>query len=96
MLCIIFFDIFEDIQEEYLHADCKLYCPGSAMQLDAYVPALNLAFEYQGEQHFTDLYIFGQQVNQAARDDEKKELCIQVTFRMFRERNHVIISERNL
>ena len=50
------------------------------MQLDAYVPALNLAFEYQGEQHYSEIYMFGKQANQAARDDEKKELCIQVTF----------------
>ena len=68
------------------------------MQLDAYVPALNLAFEYQGEQHYMELYMFGQQVNQAARDDEKKELCIQVTFCLGSQRvlelahreNHVI------
>ena len=51
-----------------------------AMELDAYVPDLKLAFEYQGEQHYKDIHTFGQQGNQAARDDEKKELCIQVTF----------------
>lgn len=78
--CLI---LFEDVHEEYKHTDCKSHCSGSPIELDAYVPALNLAFEYQGEQHYTEIYKFGQQANQATRDDEKKELCIQVTLFWF-------------
>jgi hypothetical protein len=29
------------------------------MEFDAFVPKLNLAFEYQGKQHFEDTMIFG-------------------------------------
>ena len=64
------------------------------MQLDAYLPALNLAFEYQGEQHFKEIHMFGQQVNQAARDDEKKELCIQVTIVLNLRRESQVINNR--
>ena len=62
------------------------------MQLDAYVPALNLAFEYQGEQHYTEVYMFGKQENQAVRDDEKKELCIQATFCFFGPHREIMSS----
>lgn len=49
------------------------------VELDVWVPSLNVAFEYQGEQHYHDFVkIFGQGANLStylSRDDEKIQLC---------------------
>jgi hypothetical protein len=39
------------------------------------VPTLNLGFEYQGEHHYYDNYVFGNTHVQAARDNEKSAIC---------------------
>lgn len=45
------------------------------MELDAYIPAHQLAFEYQGEQHYRDIYALGRQWSQRERDNEKRLAC---------------------
>jgi len=50
------------------------------LELDAYLPALGLAFEYQGQQHFRPVELFGgveAYVKQVQRDRLKRELCVQ-------------------
>ena len=47
------------------------------MQLDIFLPKENLALEYQGEQHFKDIYGMGPQRKQKQRDDEKREACLE-------------------
>ena len=47
-------------------------------RLDIYIPSLNIAIEYQGEQHFKPIAIFGGEEglsNTRKRDKRKKELC---------------------
>lgn len=49
------------------------------MELDVYIEALQLAVEYQGEQHYYPLYWTGRDfAQQAKRDDEKKNACKEV------------------
>ena len=48
---------------------------GQNMQLDVFVPELRLALEYQGQQHFAQIYAFGCQEDMSYRDQQKKLAC---------------------
>lgn len=50
------------------------------MELDVFIPSLNLGFEYQGLQHFQPIDFFGGEqtfIEQVKRDKLKKELCLE-------------------
>jgi hypothetical protein len=44
------------------------------MELDVYIPSLQVALEYQGRQHYKKLASFGSK-SQQQRDEEKREAC---------------------
>jgi hypothetical protein len=60
--------------EDFLHEDLK-FPSGVKVQFDVYIPADKMAFEYQGEHHYHDIYIFGSQFQISERDEYKKRLC---------------------
>eukprot|EP00028_Trichosphaerium_sp_Am-I-7-wt_P013908 CAMPEP_0168510896 /NCGR_PEP_ID=MMETSP0405-20121227/1760_1 /TAXON_ID=498012 /ORGANISM="Trichosphaerium sp, Strain Am-I-7 wt" /LENGTH=176 /DNA_ID=CAMNT_0008528865 /DNA_START=608 /DNA_END=1135 /DNA_ORIENTATION=+ len=46
-----------------------------SLTVDIYVPEHNLAFEYQGQQHYDDVYKWNVSSIQTIRDSEKKQHC---------------------
>jgi hypothetical protein len=45
------------------------------MELDIYLPKELLALEYQGQQHYYDIYSMGNLWMQKKRDEEKRKAC---------------------
>jgi hypothetical protein len=71
----LFYFIFSiDVFEEYVHNGLQ-FKSGQNMQLDVFVPKYSIAFEYQGEHHFVDIYSLGVQWRNSERDEEKGIAC---------------------
>ena len=62
--------VIEDYQFEDLWFES-----GYKMTFDAFLPNFKLVFEYQGEQHYHDIFTFGEQQRYARRDAEKRKAC---------------------
>jgi hypothetical protein len=63
-----------DVREDFVHEEL-VFQSGVKMQLDVFLPRELLAFEYQGEQHFYDVFSMGSKWNYEQRDVEKREAC---------------------
>ncbi len=48
-----------EIKEDFNHPSLLFTNSNRPMQLDVFLPSLAMAFEYQGAQHFRDLFFFG-------------------------------------
>lgn len=66
--------IFAVVHEEYKYT----LATGKFVQLDVHIPELQLAFEYQGEQHYKPMYWVESLSILQKRDNEKRESCIKV------------------
>lgn len=64
-----------DVIEEHVSQTLSHSNSAHEIQLDLYIPSLDLAFEYQGLQHYFDVHVFGETENQQHRDVEKAVLC---------------------
>lgn len=67
--------------------------------LDIFVPELNLGIEYQGEQHYKPVEIFGGDVgfeNTKKRDQKKKQLCRENNVRLIEWPYSLEINQINL
>jgi len=69
--------ILEEAPPEMLgiYIDGKLSTHSHIFRFDVAVPAVNLAIEYQGKQHYTDLFDAGGLNSQRERDDMRRKLC---------------------
>ena len=69
-------EIFPDreVIEEYNHPTASRES-GNSVELDVFIPSLNLAIEYHGKHHYEDIPAFGPSELYQIRDNEKIELC---------------------
>ena len=63
-----------EVFEEYRHPDI-MSTSGYPLELDFFYPQINIAVEYQGEQHYKYVSAFGANVLSQQRDEQKSELC---------------------
>ena len=64
-----------EIQENYYHSELQYSGSGKLMELDIFLPKEKIAFEYQGEHHYYDIYSLGSGWNQKEKDKEKRRIC---------------------
>lgn len=74
-----------EVLEEYRHPSLssdsgarKAY----SLELDLFIPALNLGIEYNGQQHYKELAFFGPLEMYQKRDQEKRVLCAEHGIRL--------------
>jgi hypothetical protein len=65
------------VHENYLHEDLHRLRSGKVIELDIFLPQEKLAFEYQGEHHYLDVYAVGVLWDQKELDKEKREVCME-------------------
>ena len=70
------YEIFED----FLHSNIRN--SGLSVEFDIFIPELNIAFEYHGEQHYNELMAFGSIELYQARDLEKARICKKVAIQL--------------
>jgi len=64
-----------NIHMDFKHSGLQYYGTHREMELDVYIPSLNLAIEYQGEQHYMHHHVYGSPEEQRKRDEEKYLAC---------------------
>ena len=65
----------EIIELNYRHKDIRYNNTNQSIELDIFIPKLNLSFEYQGKQHYEFNSIHGPSNPQKSKDEEKIKLC---------------------
>ncbi len=65
-----------EIVENYRHSNLR-YESGVPIELDIFLPKERLAFEYQGEHHYLDVYRLGLLWQHKQKDKEKKMICME-------------------
>lgn len=60
----------EVIHFDFKHHELRFESSNYPMELDIWIPCLNLAFEYQGEQHYYDEDVM-------ERDEQKRSACVE-------------------
>src|SRR5690348_4099488 len=64
-----------EVKENYIDKGMVSERSERWLELDVYVPKCNIAFEYQGQNHYFDIYSMGSKWSQRLRDTEKRGIC---------------------
>jgi len=62
-----------EVLEDFNHPDLKFSASGHTMELDIFIPSLNLAFEFNGYHHYHALQFYGESSSYKHRDEEKHQ-----------------------
>jgi hypothetical protein len=76
-----------DVEFDHKHENLLFADSGRPMEIDVYVPAIELAFEYQGEQHYLPIECWGGEEalrKLQARDQEKLGRCHRANITLIR------------
>jgi len=65
----------EIVLMNYRHPQLRFANSGYSMELDIFVPSVNLAFEYHGEQHYHWDFRYGSPLIRQQNDFQKKNAC---------------------
>ena len=65
----------EQVHTDFIHPNLIYKNSLENMQLDVFIPNLNLAFEYQGKQHYNESIFPTGKIAQSMMDKEKLEAC---------------------
>eukprot|EP01125_Pyxidicula_operculata_P020364 TRINITY_DN7515_c0_g1_i3.p1 TRINITY_DN7515_c0_g1~~TRINITY_DN7515_c0_g1_i3.p1 ORF type:complete len:268 (-),score=47.11 TRINITY_DN7515_c0_g1_i3:290-1093(-) len=64
-----------NVYEEYYHTSLKYPKSDQPIQLDIFIPELSLAVEYQGQQHYVQINLFGEFRSFIENDRQKAIAC---------------------
>lgn len=84
-----------EVIEEYYHAELSRIS-GQIISFDVFIPALNLAIEYHGIQHYEDMPVFGNLEIFRERDKEKALLCKEHNIRVLVVPYWLTLTQTNL
>ena len=73
---------FTEVVEDYMHPDIIFPSTKRSVQLDVYIPARSLAFEYHGKQHYEEVGVFSPTRTYQQKDEEKRTLCASNNIRL--------------
>jgi len=63
------------VEMNYKHPELRFSKSNSRMEFDVFIPSLNVALEYQGQQHYNFHFMYGSEKCTQQRDTEKKDAC---------------------
>lgn len=93
-------ELFSIVCKEFKDAIYQYHCDWLGLQsLDIYIPSLKLAIEYQGEQHYRPIELFGGEkgfYNTIKRDLKKKQLCKKNNIKLIYWKYDEVISKNKL
>eukprot|EP01125_Pyxidicula_operculata_P006278 TRINITY_DN2178_c3_g1_i2.p1 TRINITY_DN2178_c3_g1~~TRINITY_DN2178_c3_g1_i2.p1 ORF type:complete len:498 (+),score=111.05 TRINITY_DN2178_c3_g1_i2:408-1901(+) len=72
----------DDILEDYKHPLLRYSGSSRPMELDIYIPSLNIAFEYHGHQHYNTSTVFDDVEVRSKMDEEKRIACQQSNIKL--------------
>jgi len=65
----------QEIQLNYKSSEMLFSATNFSMELDLFLPSLNLAFEYHGKHHYSHVAVFGDCRTYELLDNTKQEAC---------------------